>query len=503
MKHMDLSKAVERIPHTIQEGFSSFPTGPIIIDEIEHHDAGKVEVTMYYQQFQMDCPDFLLIRGRIKDIDSSFPDNNFELSIPDNWNERFVQLGGGAFDGMLRPTCMAEEQLLLKPVYQGKNAESLIQKGFAVCSCDSGHQLDYRVKLWDGSWATRSHARDMFAYEHIKIMYDTAINLIKAATGQLPEYCYFMGGSEGGREAMQAVQKFSQDYDGVISLFPVINWTLKAIRDSHMADVLEANNGEAWLSSDERTFVKETAAKIAEKHGAATGGIITSISKALEYKEEIREELSKKLSPAQMRGLDEMEKTMISPYPLANEWQEAPGYISTLGYGLAGLYPEEKGSRNGNMLQFGDTVTSAMIMEDEAYNPSCFDLTKNKERILEESERFDATNVNIDNFKKHGGKLLFMHGMADEVVSPLSSVKYYKLLRERYGDELENIVRFYLIPGYGHNEGEFQPDCSLIEILDEWVTTNTAPEKLEIPNMILDSPLPVVEISPIVDVEAI
>ena len=40
-------------------------------------------------------------------------------------------------------------------------------------------------------------------------------------TGQAPSYSYFVGCSDGGREALQEAQRFSNDFDGIIVGSPV------------------------------------------------------------------------------------------------------------------------------------------------------------------------------------------------------------------------------------------------------------------------------------------
>jgi tannase/feruloyl esterase len=39
-----------------------------------------------------------------------------------------------------------------------------------------------------------------------------------------PRHIYFYGGSEGGREGLAMPQRFPADFDGIVSVAPVINW---------------------------------------------------------------------------------------------------------------------------------------------------------------------------------------------------------------------------------------------------------------------------------------
>ena len=89
----------------------------------------------------------------------------------------------------------------------------------------------------------------------------------------------------------------------------------------------------------------------------------------------------------------------------------------------------------------------------------------------------DAYSPNLDGFKARGGKLLLLHGMTDSLVPVESTIRYYKALRARYGEALDDITRFYIVPSYGHGMGEmFTMDADLIDALDKWVCAGEAPE---------------------------
>ena len=55
------------------------------------------------------------------------------------------------------------------------------------------------------------------AYAAYKKTYDVALWLMSKQYGRKPERMYFLGNSEGGREALIAAQRYPRDYDGVIA----------------------------------------------------------------------------------------------------------------------------------------------------------------------------------------------------------------------------------------------------------------------------------------------
>jgi feruloyl esterase len=63
-----------------------------------------------------------------------------------------------------------------------------------------------------------------FAYAAYKKTRDLALEVADAFYGNKPERLYYFGGSEGGREGLTMAQRFPNDYDGIVSIVPVINW---------------------------------------------------------------------------------------------------------------------------------------------------------------------------------------------------------------------------------------------------------------------------------------
>jgi feruloyl esterase len=124
-----------------------------------------------------------------------------------NWNGRFRGNGGGGFSG-------GNPNSLRGPVAQG----------FAAGATDTGHEgargsfaLDANSRL---NWqAIRDNA-------HLGIHDMTVVGkaLTQAYYGKAPRYAYFVGSSTGGRQGLMEAQRYPDDYDGIVSGCPAINW---------------------------------------------------------------------------------------------------------------------------------------------------------------------------------------------------------------------------------------------------------------------------------------
>src|SRR5579862_9479102 len=139
----------------------------------------------------------------------------FELRLPDAWTERFLFQGGGGMDGVVRPATGAI------PI-SGSTAAPAVARGFAVASTDSGHQGQGGPMgaAADASFGIDQQARVDQAYGGFMAVTELARQIIASYYGQAWKKAYFMGCSNGGRQALLAAQRFPLEFDGVLSVAP-------------------------------------------------------------------------------------------------------------------------------------------------------------------------------------------------------------------------------------------------------------------------------------------
>src|SRR4029434_11068310 len=106
---------------------------------------------------------------------------------------------------------------------QPANVDNPLKQGFVTVGTDGGHKS---AAGFDGSVAVEGEALRHFGKESVKKGHDVAIEMIKKAYGRAPERSYFIGGSQGGHEALDAAARYPDDYDGVVANYPAYNVTL-------------------------------------------------------------------------------------------------------------------------------------------------------------------------------------------------------------------------------------------------------------------------------------
>jgi feruloyl esterase len=115
-----------------------------------------------------------------------------------------------------------------------------------------------------------------------------------------------------------------------------------------------------------------------------------------------------------------------------------------------------------------------------------FDFDRDPPKVMKGAGGFEsgmefeaATSTDLDAFKRRGGKMIFLHGVADPIFSAIDTVRYQEALQQRYGAETTGFARTFLIPGMAHCAGGPATDeLDALSALDAWVEKGTAPEMI-------------------------
>src|SRR5437870_2043044 len=160
--------------------------------------------------------DYCKVLGAVLPVDPDAPPVNFEVNLPADWNGKAVQYGGGGANGVLITG--------LAPLRDARRDTPLpVARGFATWGTDSGH--DNRKLAEPRAFALNDEALVNMAYAAYKKTRDVGVRIARAFYDRAPAKVYFYGGSEGGREALMMAQRFPTDFDGIVSVVPVANYT--------------------------------------------------------------------------------------------------------------------------------------------------------------------------------------------------------------------------------------------------------------------------------------
>jgi feruloyl esterase len=142
-----------------------------------------------------------------EDMPTADSDIKIEVWMPvAGWNGRFRGQANGGFAGEI------DYHLLGFAVLQG----------YASAGTDTGHA----ASGVDASWALGHPEKTVdFAYRAIHEMTVVGKATVKAFYGEGAKHSYFVGCSNGGRQALMEAQRYPEDYDGIIAGAPANYWT--------------------------------------------------------------------------------------------------------------------------------------------------------------------------------------------------------------------------------------------------------------------------------------
>jgi Tannase and feruloyl esterase len=430
--------------------------------------------------------DYCRITGMIRAVRDDAPAIHFQLNLPKRWNGRALQLGGGGYSGeVVSGTGM---------VPFAPNATPLVQ-GYATFGSDSGH-VGTAVRA---EFALNDEALLNFGYGHLKKTHDVALALITQNYGRAAQYVYFAGGSTGGREGYTVLERFPDDYDGVIADAPSLNFSGVRLLGVRVGQLAYGTPG-GFVTPAKQKLVYRRVLAACDALDGVVDGIVSNVAACRALEPQIvmglrcadgSDQGDGCLSNAQINTLTALREGLRLPYALAYGARIYPGYnvfagsdySGTLGLGQSptlGTPPSI--AANGYLFAQADAYMKYFVTRDTTFPTLEFDVTHAnpyQERLAELSETVEAMNPDLSAFIAHGGKVITLQGLADEVISPNQTIAFYRAIVAKYGQEItDSFMRLYMVPGFQHGNGVFIPAWDALGALDGWVTRGIAPETL-------------------------
>ncbi|MFM0238889.1 tannase/feruloyl esterase family alpha/beta hydrolase [Paraburkholderia phytofirmans] len=430
--------------------------------------------------------EYCRITGRIKGFNATTPDIRFDLNLPRRWNGRALQIGGGGYNGVV---VSGTGVMPFSP-----NRAPLAQ-GYATFGDDSGHVGDSSVAVF----GLVDEAVTNFGFAHLKKTHDAALALIARAYGRPPQRMYFAGGSTGGREGYTVMQRYPDDYDGVIANSPALNFTGVRLLGVKLGQAEYGTPG-GFIPPMLLEHVYQRTLATCDRLDGAADGIVSDVAACREHEAEIIESLrcggrtpshDECLTDTQLSTLLVMRDGLSLPYRLAWDVDGYRGYNIFQGTHLTGLLglahqPERLQVptffANGYLFAQGDGYIRYFVARDAGFDSLRFDPQhpgKYRAQLVALSQTIGAMNPDLTRYIARGGKLITLQGLADEVISPNQTIAYYDKLVDRFGiDQVNSFMRLYMVPGFQHGSGVFIPSVDLLGALDNWVTRGASPETL-------------------------
>jgi len=413
----------------------------------------------------------------------------FEVWIPTDgtWNGKYQQVGNGGFAGSIQFAAVA-------------NATS---RGYAAASTDDGTS---GPPPGAPAFIGNNDVLLDYGFRAIKATTDDSKAIVNALMGQAPTYSYFVGCSDGGREALKEAQVFPSDFDGIIVGSPV-NDQVGEFGSSYLYDMQATLNGpktnnvpDAYIPASKLPLLTNAAlAACVGKDGGVASDLFLSDPRQCFFDPGVVEckagqDPSSCLTSAQVEAA---RKLYAGPHDhgthgillfpgLEPGGESVPGDWGTW---ISGMSPTAPG------LQFtlGFGFGCDLMQNTTSCDYLAIDVVQQDDTARQTLQPIlSSVNPDLSVFKAHGGKMIQYAGWADAAIPPENGLNYYRLVTHTMGDP-SDFYRVFMVPGMAHCSGGAGPnafgngtvngpvidaDHDLVKALERWREQGIAPDRI-------------------------
>jgi feruloyl esterase len=377
---------------------------------------------------------------RVEVIANPVPDSSieFEVWIPEAWNGKLQGFGNGGYSGALAYSGMARA----------------LKAGYATASHNTGHSGD-SMKFGQG------HPEKVvdYAYRAVHVMTENAKLIVRAGTGRSASHSYFVSCSAGGHQALSEVQRYPNDYDGVVAGAPANNRIRQTFGFQWSWRALHREDGAPIVSLSKLALVTKAVIESCDGKDGLKDGLIEDPRRCAEP------DLSEVLSADEATAVRKV-------------WRGATGIFPGLPMGS-----ENTGRQSWkDLLDAPEPPRSDLfrffLFHDPNWNWRSLDWERDLAYADAKLGFLDAVNPNLDAFRRRGGKLLMYAGWGDHTVPPEDTVNYFEKIKQTMGST-SDFLRLFMSPGMGHCGGGIGPNqFDAVAAIDAWVTKGNAPDRL-------------------------
>jgi feruloyl esterase len=374
------------------------------------------------------------------------------------WNGRFQGTGGGGFVAGIFGSAMAPA----------------IAQGYAAGSTDAG------LNTTATSTDLNLSAQDLTNFASLSVHEMAVVGKAVSAQyfGSPVNFSYWNGCSTGGRQGLMEVQSFPEDFDGVLSIAPAINW--ERFVPAGLWPYAVLNEAKTFPPACVWDSFTTAAVEACDGEDGARDGLISD-PRACEFDPE-----SLVGKPA-ARCVGNETTTITASHAASFALMMAPSLAPN---GTELWAPLEPGATLSQLATNPPNFLASTWIDDVLFPDQAFDFgsltTQTFTDLFDRSiERFGSNigtnNPDLSRFRDNDGKLLVWHGLTDQLIMPQGTFKYLSRVEEQLGgpSAVAEFFRVFAAPGVEHCAGGLGPEpLDALNVLIKWVEEGVAPERL-------------------------
>jgi feruloyl esterase len=425
------------------------------------------------------------VNGSMASIDTSGTSRpiNFSVVLPASWSGRAAQLGGGGMNGVV-PN--------LTGGGPGAQGPSLLDRGLVTYGSDSGHQAAFgqrggggRVGAAPGvnvsdDWTLNDEAIRNLGYMQMKKTHDAAMVIIERAYGERPRFNYYIGTSQGGREALTVAQRYPADYDGIAANVPIVGFSTLMLAPELIR--IQEKPAANWVTPAKVNAIRGEFMRQCDGLDGLADGIVNNYMACRAIFDVTQGTAGRRpwaakrcpnnvdpnpgdtsasacLTDGQISTLEFTYRRYPFQAALANGTKSFGMWVpntdpSGSGLILSARFRGQEGAVEGAPMHahLGVLGVTGFLMKNLSANP--LDYVESgafTQRRQELSAILDGTSPDLAAFQKRGGKMIVTIGTNDTLASPGAQLDYYQSVLDRMGRaSVDQFARLFVMPQTGH-----------------------------------------------------
>jgi len=349
-----------------------------------------------------------------------------------------------------------------------------LAKGYATASTDLGHESK---NVFETAWMVGHKQRIIdFAYRAHHLVSEIAKQIVDTYYGKRPSYAYFVGCSSGGWQALTEIQRYPEDFNGVVAGAPAHNFVRINLRSTVIAQ-MSLEHPEGNLTRAQAKLVADAALKRCDAEDGVADGLMTDPQRCDFDPKELQCKADEKSDACLTRAQVERVKALYGPMKSKGGLELYPG--PTLSAELAPSFPAE-----GNAPALAAPLRNALKEFGYTNGPTLASFDADKDIPPMEARAasvMSSMNPDISRFKARGGKVVVWQGWADPAISPYNTLHYYDRVKAKIAGNMDDFYRIFFVPGMGHcGAGASGPNkFDALDALERWVEKGVAPSRIE------------------------
>lgn len=371
---------------------------------------------------------------RVQGVSKPSPDSTivFEVWLPEpqRWNTKFLSSGEGGFAGAPNYTRNGLDGGL----------DELLRRGYASASTDTGHTLS------DAWWAVDHPEKAIdYLYRAKHLVTVAAKAVITAYYGKPASRSYFSSCSNGGRQGLLEVQRYPEDYDGVVVGAP---WNFQSHSNAGFvwnAQALAAPG--AAIPAAKLPAVNAAALAACDADDGLADGVIAN-PPACKFDPAVLlcrgAETDSCLTAPQVTALKKIYAGPRNPRTGARIF---PGFTVGSEDAWTNIV------RDPNASGLANTYFANLVFENPKWDFRSFDFDGNMATADSKIGRLgNATDTDYSRASRRGVKIIQYHGWNDQTLQPAYSPEYYDQVVHANGGlaATQSFYRLYMVPGMTH-----------------------------------------------------